>query len=703
MRPLLKDCSNGAQLKPFRYTPFHMNLKIFFKVLGVFIVLVTVAGIVLISSINSERNKLAIQEAILGWTGYELTIAGEININLFPTLGLTLNDVRFRNPAFNQELASTTAAVLAIDIPALLGGEIFVRELSADDFHINVYSDATGTNIWTIENPIPSESVSQETESITGNQDEKNVISLSFGRIRIANASVDIQNVRQGARYSINNLNIDSRDTNIEGRPFELNLNFNYLNNGMSTPLLAGLRSTITADLNNGNVDIANINFSITPVLITGGIEVRDLNERATYEGLLESNSFDVMGLLQTLGYVEPPEEFLGEVTSTQVFGFNLELNGDGTQLTLADFSATLGNTEIQANADIRFATEFVPTNVRYEVITSNIDFSPFTPTEESDEEDSDKNVLAAAAPQPQRGNDIELPFDPLQSFNVLGSVAIESITANDLVIQDVNLFTNVEDGVLDIELQPTSLYDGTAQGLIRVDSRGNDAAVETQLILNQLNVSEFAPAISRLNTVTGQLDVEANYAATGSTSNELLNSLSGSTTFVITDNSVDIGLIKQVFTAIAAFSPSGESIQQWPDVIQFGDLGGYILMEDGITENQNVKLRMDNFDVSGNGGIDLAAGTFNYALQFSLLGPPTPQTIPINDLYHDIPWPVACNARFADEVSQYCRPDFTRVREIFSQLGTNALRSRLQEEIMDQVPEELEETARGLLRRILN
>jgi len=680
-----------------------MILKSFFKILGVFIVLVFVAVTVLIGSIKSDRNKLAIQEAVLSWTGYELIIAGEIDINLFPTLGFTLNDVRFRNPSFNQELASTTAAVVDIDIPALLRGEIFVRELSADDFHINIYSDAAGTNIWTIENPITGESFSQETESTAGSQDEQDSIPLSFVRVRISNASVDIQNVRQGVRYIINNLNINSRNTNLEGRPFELDVNFNFLNNGMSTPLPMVFRSTISADLNSGNVDITDINFSITPVLITGDINVRDLNERVTYDGLLESNNFDVMGLLQTLSYVEPPEEFSGEVTSTQDFGFNLELNGDGTQLSLADFSAVLGDTEIQANADIRFATDFGPTNVRYEVITSSIDFSPFTTTEESNEEDSDKNDLAGVTPQPPRGSDIELPFDSLQSFNVLGSVAIESITANDLVIRDVNLFTNVEDGVLDIELQPTSLYDGTAQGLIRVDSRANDAAVETQLILNQLNIVEFAPAVSRLSTVTGQLDVEANYVATGITSNELLNNLSGSTTFAISDNTVDIGLIKQVFTAIAAFSPSGESIQQWPDVLRFNELGGYILMEDGITENQDVKLRMDNFDVSGNGGIDLAAGTFNYALQFAILGPPAPQTIPINDLYHDIPWPVVCNARFRDEVGQYCRPDFTRVREIFSQLGTNALRTRLQEEIIDQVPEELEETARGLLRRILN
>ena len=667
-------------------------------------VVLLIAGFFLISSVNTERNKLAIQEAILAATGYELTIAGDMNVNLFPTLGLTLNDVRFRNPAFNQELASTSAAVLSADLRALLRGELYVRELSADDFHINIYTDSTGTNIWSVEDSSPETSSNQIVSSIATNTEEQDVVSVAFERIRIANASVDIQNVQQGLRYSINNLNFDSRDTNIDGRPFDVDLNFNFLNNGMSTPLPISLRSTITADVNNGNVAIANINFAITPVLITGGITVSDFNENLSYEGALESNNFDVMGLLQTLGYVETPEEFSGEITATQDFGFNLELNGDATQLTVADFAATLGSTDIQASGDIRFATEFVPTNVRYDVITSSIDFSPFTPAQTEDEPaETAENDLAAAAPQPQRGNDIELPFDSLQSFNVLGSIAIESITANDLVIQDVNLFTNVEDGVLDIELQPTSLYNGTAQGLIRVDSRGDDAALETQLALNQLNIVEFAPAISRLNTVTGRLNVETAYAATGSTTNELLNSLNGSTSFAITENSVDIGVIKQVFTAIAALSPTGESIQQWPDVIQFGELGGYILLEDGITDNQEVQLRMDNVNVNGTGGIDLAAGSFDYDLEFAILGPPAAQTIPINELFHNVPWPVDCSARFADEVSQYCRPDFTRVREIFAQLGQNAIRNELQNRLIEQVPEDLEETARGLLRRILN
>ena len=711
-----------------------MNLKNFSKVFALFAVVLLIACVLLINSINTERSKQAIQQAVLSSTGYELTIAGDISVDLFPPLSLTLNDVRFRNPTYNQELASTSAAGRLIDVRALLGGDRYIRELSADDFHINVYTDATGVNIWAIDQSPTSqdsessliniEEVTTETKTnvlttstetsfsssidLPNTQSNDDVFTTSFEHIRIVNASIDIQDVSRGIRYSINNLDIDSSDTNIEGRPFEIDLRFDFLNNGMSEPFPMALKSIVNADIDNNNIDISQINFSITPMLVTGDIAVRNLYDNLSYEGSMSSNNFDVMGLLQTLGYAEREEIFSGGVTATQDFGFEIGLTGDATQITLDRFQATLGRTEIQANGDIRFATDFAPINVRYEVITSSIDFSPFTSSNslsgsEFTGTETATSDLSAAAPQPQRTNDIRLPFEALQSFNVLGSVAIESITANDLIIQDVNFFTNVEDGVLDIELQPTSLYGGSMQGLLRVDGGGYAPTLTTQLALDQLSIMEFLPTISRLNTVTGRIEVDASFAATGSSTNELLDTLNGSTTFAISDNTVDIGLIKQVFTEISALSTTGESIQQRPDVIQFGELGGYILMEGGITDSQEIKLRMDNFDISGTGGIDLAAGTFDYDLELALLGPPVAQTIPINELYHNVPWPVNCNARFNDEVSQYCRPDFSRAREIFTQLGTNALRNQLQDRFTDQVPEELQDTARSILRSILN
>ena len=143
--------------------------------------------------------------------------------------------------------------------------------------------------------------------------------------------------------------------------------------------------------------------------------------------------------------------------------------------------------------------------------------------------------------------------------------------------------------------------------------------------------------------------------------------------------------------------------MQQWPDVIQFSELGGFVIFEDGIAANQQVKLRLDNLDISGSGGVNLAEKNFNYDMQFTVLGDPAPQTIQINERYHNIQWPVRCAAAMSDPVSQYCGPDFSRVREIFTRMAGNELRSRATDSLIDQLPEQLRDSARGLLRSILN
>jgi len=696
------------------------------------ILLLIVAGVVLLVSVNTEQNKAAIQAAVLSSTGYELTIAGDMDIAFFPTAGLTLNDVRLKNPASPQELASTSAALLQVDLRALLGGEIFIRELSTDDFHINYYIDANGRSNWDIETPStegynPSSTAQSNSQASapqsTSATDDSNgdIVTVSFEQLRIANASVDIQDLSQGVRYSVNNLNLVSHNTNIEGTPFDVDVDFTFLNNGMTKPVSMGFRGDVTADINAGNIDVENINFNVTPMLLQGDLRIRGLNDDLVFDGTLASNDFDVFGLMQTVGVREDNGEL--DVTSSLLStsekpqaSLELQFNGDEFGIQIPELVAQLAQSMVEAEAEIRFATPLSPTNISYEIVSNQIDISPFLDSSETEPSPSDAvatgdTVNPAAAieptdsvtPTPSATAGTAIPVDLLSSINVLGSIAIESIRADEFLFSGVNIFTNIEDGVLDIELQPVSTFEGSVAGNIRVDGRANDAAVRSQLSISQLNVADLAPNISRLNAVTGRLDVELDLSATGQTTNELMNSLNGSTSFAISENSVDIGVIKQVFTAISALSPTGGAIEQWPDVIRFAELGGFVLLNNGIAENQQLNLRMDNFDISGTGGIDLANRDFDYDLDFTILGTPYLQTIQVDELYHDVSWPVDCAAAFADEVNQYCRPDFTEVREIFTQLGTNAARQRLEEVISDQLPEEVRDGARGLLRNLLN
>jgi AsmA protein len=450
-------------------------------------------------------------------------------------------------------------------------------------------------------------------------------------------------------------------------------------------------------------------------MLLQGDLHISGLNDDITFEGSLASNDFDIFGLLQTIGIRETGSELdatrtLFPISEKPQASVAASFSGNEFGIKIPELIAQLSESRIEANAEILFAANLLPTNISYEVVSNQIDILPFLDSEvatgattaasnETTAIEPNDVVIATSSP----ATNTAIPIELLNSFNVFGSIAIESVVANDLLFTGINFFTNVEDGVLDIELQPVATFDGSIAGNIRVDGRNEEAVLSTQLVISQLNLANLAPSVSRLNSVTGNLDVEVDLTATGQTTNEMMGSLNGSSSFAITENSVDIGVLKQVFTAISALSPTGGTTEQWPDVIRFAELGGFILLNNGLSKNQQINMRMDNFDISGTGGIDMQQQNFDYDLQFSILGEPYLQTIQVDELYHNVSWPVECAAAFENEVNQYCRPDFTRVREIFTQLGTNAVIDRLDEVITDQLPPEVSDSARGLLRNLLN
>ncbi len=695
------------------------------RVLLIAAILLVLAFVGLIFLVNPNQYRGAIELAVFDSTGYELIIAGDLNLRFSPYIGLTLQDVRLRNPALPQELASTSEVALRVDPGLLLRGELLISEFRADDFHINYFTDSAANNNWELQaaptagdssaGSVPGSPAS--TISTAADSSSRSNIRTSFESILINNASIDIQDLSSGTRHNINDLNLEARNANLDGQIFPLELDFTFLNNGISEPLAMGLRSNIAFNQSAGTLDISDINYNLTPVLLQGQITVTGLNDALRYEGTIESNQFAIGDLLQTLNPASADAD-LPSVSSQPPIVLAMTFSSDQSQITIPALTASLGSTTMQADANIRLATDFEPMSISYELTSNALDLTPFMTTAETalaaDQpvpdlaiaDDADTTPLTpdqspgAASAQPVT---TALPLELLNSFNLLGSISIESITANDMRFDDITVFTNLEDGVLDIESQPVSAFNGTILGNMRLDARGGNGDLTTQVTINQLDLGTITPTIPRLNFVAGRLNVEANYNARGTTTSELLSSLSGTTQFAVTGNSVDIGVIKQVFTAISALSTTGEAIQQWPDVISFQELTGYILLENGITENQQVKLRIDNFDVTGTGGLDLVTETFDYDLLFTVLGEPFVQTIQIGPRYHDISWPVRCSSAFQDNVTRYCRPDFAEVRQLFIQMGTNEVRRRLDDVVNDQVPEQLQDGARGLLRNIFN
>ena len=664
-------------------------MKTLLKIIGVFLLIVVLAGAGLVYYVRNADYRSRIEQAVADATGFELVIGGDLDLSFIPNLGFTLGDVRLRNPALNQELMSTSRMILQVDFRELINGNIQVRELLARNFNVNYYVNAEGVSNW------ETSTRGGDSESSDDSMDSGDFGDITIDQITIENTSIDYQDLSTGSRYEINNFNLVSRDTNLAGRPFDLEIGFDFGNNGMSAPVPMSLRSNVIVDLSRGNMNFNNLAFSVTPLMLQGEMSVANLNgNNPQFSGNLHADPFDVRGLLQTFALIPEAESLATpNLASQQMASFQAQFSGNTSEATLPSLVLTLGETTIEANGSVRFANQLGPMNISYAITGGDIDLTPFMSGTD------DEEAEASTAP----ASDTELPIELLRSMNLLGSISLASITLDEWRFDDINLYTNIEDGVLDLELTPVSAFDGNLQGAIRLDGSSSPAALTTQFSASALNLINLVPTVSRFNSVTGNLNLEASHTASGNSVNDLRDSINGSTTFTVTENSVDIGLIKQVFTAIAALSPTGEAIQQWPDVMRFSEMGGYLTFQSGLTENQELKLRMDNFDISGTGGLDLDAGSFDYNLLFTVLGAPFTQTIPINSLYHDISWPVECSANFSDALNQYCGPDFTQVRQIFTQIGTNAVRRRLDEVISDQVPTDVQDAARGLLNNLFD
>ena len=123
-----------------------MKNKIFIFVIAT-LILTGLIVVLLVRLAQNEARNLA-REFVLSSTGYELTIAGDLEFKYFPSFGLIFTDVRLRNQNFAQELASASELRVNLSVETVFGNEINVQELSINDLHINLFVTTDGRNIW---------------------------------------------------------------------------------------------------------------------------------------------------------------------------------------------------------------------------------------------------------------------------------------------------------------------------------------------------------------------------------------------------------------------------------------------------------------------------------------------------------------------------------------------------------------------------
>ena len=296
---------------------------------------------------------------------------------------------------------------------------------------------------------------------------------------------------------------------------------------------------------------------------------------------------------------------------------------GDNGGATVTSANLLVNGAPVGGRADVLFATGDRPMMIGYSLQGGNLSLDDWLAS--SSETDDAPPVPAEEA---------ELPFDLITDINFRGEHQFDSLTAAGFTLSPLQFTLLGRDGVMQLETQEVGFYDGSIA------------------LQGQINANQQPPQIE-LNTEMSDV----------------------------------ITMIKEVFTAISVLNPEGNIAAQWPDVVRFTDAELLLMFNDGLAANQEVSLRLDNLDINGSGGLNLTEGAFDYRMNVTMLGEPATQSIPVQEKYQNIAWPVRCEAEFTDAALQYCRPDLQEVRDVFADMARNAvteqvdrLRNRIQD-----------------------
>jgi len=675
--------------------------------------LAVIAIFVLFVAIDPNRYKPALESVFAQQTGLQLNIAGDISWTFRPVFGLSLEDVRVSNNISPRELASFTSASLAVAPASLFADTLLVEEFLADDLHVNWIVDANGASNWFPDSgsaiPPPSSSGTATDSSGTAADSSGTAtepaadaaqpdsagpsrIAAEIQQIRIRNARVAIQDAQRGFNTSLENINISSTDTNFSNRAFPFEASFRFVDYTGDRNLRFSINSTAAIDYEAGDALLSDLNLSLSPLNMSGNIAISDFHNTPAWRGDLASNTFNLAHFMENFIMTGPqgaaiPGSF---DNSSGQFTVHASFSGDDEHASIPAISISLDDMRAEGDVEFRFATESGPANLVYRVTANELDLDAYMAS-------ADVPAPADEPAETAPAEDIPIPVEFLNSMNVTGNHSIEKLTVAGLEINEITMVLRLENGVLNTEMQAADFYQGGYAMLANLDAKAAVPVLTISSGLENVDLVALAESVRLADFARGLLNVDSQLTLRGTTVNQMLDSLSGPVSFNLAENSVDIGMIKQVFGGISTLSPSGEIGSNWPDTLSFTQFEGLLSLDNGISSGQQMQLRMDNLEVAGTGGIDLATERFDYTMQFTVLGEPAVQTIPVNPAYQGVAWPVQCSAEFSAEPRQFCGPDFQKVREVFGQIARNEVERRVDDAITDKVPEELQDAVRGL------
>ena len=235
-------------------------LKIILSALAIIILLIVIAVVALPFFFDPNDFKPEIQAAVKDSTGRELAIEGDLELSVFPWLGVTTGELILSNAAgFPQtHFAKIKASHVKVKLLPLLSKKLEVSRIEFKGLDLNLAKNSQGVTNWA--DLTKEKGQDEQPQQPSETEEPSPLASLALGGISIEQAHVVWDDQKAGAHTEINDFNLTTGPLLFD-QPIDVELSLQVTNKEPNVASTVSLSTDLTINEQMNMITLANLDL----------------------------------------------------------------------------------------------------------------------------------------------------------------------------------------------------------------------------------------------------------------------------------------------------------------------------------------------------------------------------------------------------------------------------------------------------------
>ncbi|CAN2039515.1 AsmA protein [Candidatus Magnetomoraceae bacterium gMMP-15] len=470
------------------------------------VVVAVIAAIIIIPMVvDVQQYKPQIENKVSELTGCPVKVGGDIELSLFPWVGLSFSDFHLNNPnGFKEkDFISIQSFDFNIKLIPLIFKDIQVKSFKLKGPRIVLEKAKDGRINW--------QEIGKKSKKDVSKADQKDspkktspfklpIKALAVSEILIIDGSVIQIDHIKAEQQEISNFNLQLKDISLDN-PFHI----------ICSTIIDGKALNLKGDIGPVGRDFAKgtipLNLSIKAlnelnINLKGNISNLAANPSFDFE--FDVSSFSLKNLIASLG--EPLST--SDPEALKSLAVKALIKGNAQNVSVSNGVLILDESTLNFNAKVK---EFSKPNIFFNLALDEIDIDRYLPPAQEKSKESEKPKDT----KPSKQSPSKTDYSKLRQMVLNGDIKIEKIKAFNARIQNFNLNVSGKNGVFNVNPLNLNLYEGSISASSALDLRKSAPKSSIKLeadkiqanpLLNDLLKKDFlegtAKASIMLNTI---------------------------------------------------------------------------------------------------------------------------------------------------------------------------------------------------------